>query len=123
MYFREKVEYIVIKRLCSKTKDKKVVSDEEFNHLKGQLDPVMHQLANERRIEGFSQEDLYSFLLLKLHQLLRRNQYDGRPKFHRYFYRVFTHFLNDVERLKNRYSKIYDRDALDDWVKFRWWQE
>ena len=115
MYHRERVEKIILSRLLSKDGDVRKVPDTEFNGLLTQLNFLLKYCSRERKIMGFTSDDLYSFLVLKLHQILRRDQFNEKLGKRQFFFKSFNNFLNDVERLKNRtIKKNFDKDAIDD---------
>ena len=114
MYFREKVEEVIIKRLTKKNKTDKEISDKEFNQTLENIGSLVNYFARERKIMGFTDDDLKSFMHLKIHQVLRRGQYNPKKSRFRFFVRVFNNLFNDINRCKNAYLKETDRDAIDD---------
>lgn len=119
MHFREKVEEIMIKRLCRRTPQDAKIPDQAFKQLTKRLESMINWLARDRKILGFTEEDLRSFMLLKLHQVLRRRLYDDKQSQYRFFIKVFNNLFNDINRCKNEYLKNENnKDALDDCVSY-----
>jgi hypothetical protein len=122
MYFRDHVEEIIIRRLLDHSRDKKEVSNIEFDKIVCQLRLMMEAMAKQRKILGFTSEDLYSFEIMKLHQILRRNQYNPIKSHHRLFIIAFNNLFNDINRLKNnafsKFSKYYS-DPIDECVSLK----
>jgi len=119
MYFREKVEEIILNRLLA-TAPINQVSDDDFQRLLSKLQPKLLHYSNSYKIIGFTNEDLYSFLVMKVHQIMRDGLYDLQTNDSRFFNRVFNNFLIDIYRLTRRhyFQNKYDKDWIDEciWV-------
>ena len=119
MYFREYVEYIIINRLIKQKPTDVLVPDEDYFKLCDMLNTTIKRLSRERKIMGFTQEDLESFMYLKIYQVLQRGQYNFKNSPYRYFLFIFRNLFNDINRIKNRaISNGLGRDALDDCVTY-----
>jgi len=118
MYFREKVEEIILNRLLIHTPNEIEISNIEFQDLLTRLNDKLNYYSRHYYIKGFTNEDLYSFLVLKLHQVLRRNSYDLKMSDSRFFNIVFRNFIIDIQATLNRnyISQKYDTDCLDDCI-------
>jgi hypothetical protein len=113
MYFRDKVDKIIVERLCDRGKDIIEVKEEDFNQLSANLTPLINYFARERKVQGFTEEDFKSFMFLKLHQVLRRGLYDAKRSRYRFFIKTFNNLITDINRVKNKWIKEMDEDALD----------
>jgi len=118
LYFREEVERIIVERLCDREKDKKEVKEEEFNVIIKKLNSLMNYFARERKVQGFTDDDFRSFMVLKLHQVLRRDIYDENKSHYRFFIKVFNNLITDINRTKDRYLKHMDADGIDTCIGF-----
>lgn len=112
----ERVEHIFVERLNAKRDDDIDVPYEQFQALSDRLDHLISSIARERLVQGFTAEDMESFMMLKLHQVLRRGQYDPTRDPKKFFPFVFNNLINDINRCKNRALKHCDADALHDCV-------
>jgi hypothetical protein len=113
--FREYVEETIINRLLDKSKDRKEIPEAEFRIFLMRLNSLMRYFARERKIMGFTEEDLFSFMVIKLHQVLRRGQYDEKKSQYRFFIKTFNNLFNDINRIKDRFYKRHPNeiDAMD----------
>jgi len=118
MYFREKVEAVMIKNLCRKKKTDREVSDQEYLELMVRIENIIDYFAKERKVQGFTPEDMESFMGLKVHQILRRNLYDQNRGYYKFFNKVFYHLINDINKCKNNHLKECDEDAIDNNLTF-----
>jgi hypothetical protein len=114
---RNRVEDVIFNRLTKTLPDDLEVSFSEFDELYNKVAGVIHNISHERLITGFTREDLESFMLLKLHQMMRRGQYNPakNPGKLTSFYAVaFNNLITDLNRCKNRALNKCDSDALYD---------
>lgn len=118
MYFRDRVEEMMIVRLCKQTDTDKEVTNEEFNELTHRLDSMIKWIARSRKITGFTDDDFKSFMYLKVHQILRRDLYDPKKSHYRFFIKVFNNLFNDINRCKDRAIKQLDQDGLDNCMTY-----
>ena len=114
---RDRVEKVFVNRLTKKLPTDKEVPVHVFNEKYEQLHYLINSIARERLVYGFTKEDMESFMLLKLHQILRRGLYDPKknPGKETTFYAVaFNNLINDINRCKNRAISKCDADGLYD---------
>ena len=114
---RDRVEKVFVNRLTKKLPTDKDISAIEFNEKYNQLHYLINSIARERLVYGFTKEDMESFMLLKLHQIMRRGLYDPQknPGKETSFYAVaFNNLINDINRCKNRAIDKCDSDGLYD---------
>ena len=106
---RDRVEPVLFNRLVTHTE----VSQDTFNDMMAQLGGLIHNIAHERLVTGFTVEDMESYMTLKVYQILAKKQYDpDRNKAISYFATAFTNLINDLNRCKNRAEVYCDSDAL-----------
>jgi hypothetical protein len=106
---RDRVEPVIFNRLVTHTE----VSQDTFNNMMAQLGGLIHNIARERLVTGFTVEDMESYMTLKVYQILARKLYDPeRHKAISYFATAFTNLINDLNRCKNRAEVYCDSDAL-----------
>ena len=114
MFAREYVEEKIVARLTKVKEDDVFVSDRDYAHMLRFLDGTFHRLANNSKIPGFSEDDLISFMYLKTHQLMRRDQWDETRNFRTIAYRSMTNLIRDIIRMQDKaINRGLDRDPLD----------
>lgn len=111
MSHRDRVEDIMVNRFLL---DKELpLTDSTFSYIINRIDPIMLNIANTRKILGFTNEDLYSLMYMQVHQTLRRGMYDPRENPCSFFSAVFNNMFNDMNRRKEVALKEFDPDPLD----------
>lgn len=111
MNFRDRVEDIMISRFLIDSD--KSISDESFNDIIGKINDLMYSMSSARHIQGFTPEDLYSFMFMQAHQVLRRGRYDNTREPNAFFKAVFTRMLTDIERRSETSRQMNDVDPID----------
>jgi hypothetical protein len=113
---RNRVEDVLFNRLTQLRDDDLEVTQSDFDARYRQLEGLIRSIAMQRLVTGFTSDDLESFMLLKLHQTMRRNLYDPeKAKKMRSFYSVtFNNLINDLNRCKNRAIDKCDSDGMYD---------
>jgi len=110
---KDYIEETMIRRLSDKKRDVCTVSDIEFSHLMEQMREMMANLARRVKVNGMSEEDIFSLYALKVHQVLRRGMYDRKKPPRVFFYVVFTYFNRDLHRLaKTALERGLDEDSF-----------
>ena len=112
---REYVEIMTCKRLNRELPTDKEVNTDEFNELWNKLDNLTGSLSKNTRIKGFSDDDLKGFFAMKVHQTLRRGQFDRkRPPFG-FYAKSFNLLLRNINRnVNNAEKKLHSQpDLLD----------
>lgn len=110
----DKVEKVIVNRLTTSLPTDIEVSDMEYSNLMCQIEDLITSTAKHRLVHGFTSEDLESFLVMKVYQVMKRGQYDPTKPAKPYFARVFRNLINDINRCKDRALKSCDDDALYD---------
>lgn len=111
---REYLERFIVARLSRRWPDETYVSDREFREMASRLDVVMFRILEETALDSFSEDDLESFMLMKLHQMMRRSKFDpDRGKHHQLAYVAFRNLMRDILLMERRaLSRGLGRDAL-----------
>lgn len=124
--YRERVERIMIDRFMLDSDQ--TISDEAYKLVMSIIDnplddehegSLLWQIANSRKVQGFTNEDLYSLMCMQVHQVLRRGMYDPVHPKHNifgFFKVVFNQMINDLNRRKDVALKYSDEDALDTYL-------
>jgi len=123
--YRERVEEIMINRFML-DKDEPI-TDTTYKYIMSVIDnpqddsgggSLLWQIANSRKIQGFTNEDLYSLMCMQVHQVLRRGMYNPQQSPFAFFKVVLNQMLNDMNRRKDVALKYGDEDALDMYLPF-----
>jgi len=119
LHFREYIEETIILRLTNTRPNDSPVDYLVYCSLLGELRPTIRKILDDRRVIGFTRDDLESFFNLKVYQILSRSQYDFKRSPRSFFKTVFTRFLNDIDRMREScFKKGMDIDALDNCKHF-----
>ena len=114
---REYVELMTINRLSDK--GGRTVPSEEFQAMITKIDDLIESTSRRSDITGFTQEDIKSFFGMKVHQALRRGEYNCKRNPHSYFATVFSNMLHNLHRDMERSRKnLMSEDALDNAIFF-----
>ncbi|MHA1591191.1 MAG: hypothetical protein ACTSUP_01645 [Candidatus Heimdallarchaeaceae archaeon] len=114
---REYVEIMTCRRLNRHLPDDREVPIDEFNALWNRISTLVNSLSHNTKIRGFSTDDLRGFFAMKVHQTLRRNQYNKNlPPFG--FYKTnFDNLLKNLNReLNNTENKLRKSEDLLDFI-------
>lgn len=123
--YRERVEEIMTNRFLL-DKDEPI-TDTTYKYIMSVIDnpqddssggSLLWQIANSRKIQGFTNEDLYSLMCMQVHQVLRRGMYNPQQSPFAFFKVVLNQMLNDMNRRKDVALKYGDEDALDMYLPF-----
>jgi len=113
-YFRERVDNFMFGRLNNCREDEVAVPDWLYEGIMYQISPLVDSIAQQRLVQGFTSEDLRSFMGMKVHQVLRRRQFDLRKAPGPFFKAVFNNMFNDLNKMKDNALKgDFSADCLD----------
>lgn len=74
----------------------------------------MLRILEQVHIPSFTDEDLLSFMHLKVHQMLRRDQLDPWGSIHGVVYTSLRNLMRDVVRMQDRaWSRGMETDPID----------
>jgi hypothetical protein len=114
MNAREYVETMIVNRLNKQKPDDREVGYLEYCSVMGAIEGYINSTAKNVIIPGFTAEDLESFMGMKVHQILRRGQYDHDRKPHALFSRAFKNLLADIVRMRKKaIENGMEEDILD----------
>lgn len=113
---RDRVERVITTGLNKTKPDDKEVTYLDYMTVVTQVEGIIHNMSHERIVMGFTPEDLESFMEMKIHQVLRRGQYDFNRSAKSYFQFVFRNLINDINKCKDSAVKSCDLDAMVDCV-------
>lgn len=103
----------MLARLSKRSPDDLFVPDHVFEAYRRQILPVMQRVVREVHVPSFTKEDLDSFMLMKLHQMLRRNQLGDR-NYMGQCYRAFRNLFADMIRRQDAaWRRGMEADPID----------
>lgn len=103
------IEESMLRRLSDRSKDVQMVSPQEFSHIMASMDDMLDKLAARTKVPGVTSEDLKSLYGMKVHQTLRRGNYDRTRNPRTFFYQVLSNMNRDMNRLVG----VAERQQLD----------
>lgn len=105
---------MIVGRLTKVKPGERTVHPEEFRSISTRLDVTYYRILDKWHIPGFTDDDLISFMLMKTHQILRRDQYDWERPPHSLFYASFNNlFIDIVQALERAGNNGMYQDPLD----------
>lgn len=102
MHSRSYIEETITNRLQRKREGDREVSDMEFRQVMKDLEGVVYWAIEEVNIDSFTEEDLMGFMVMKAHQMMRRDEVDFSHKSYKSkFYRSFKNLMYDIIRMQS----------------------
>jgi hypothetical protein len=119
IYYRDYIDTLICQRLNRNAENEASVDPQVFHDVLTKMSPVITRVTERTKIPGFTQDDLESYLFMKTHQILRRNQWDRSRPVYGVFSVAYTNLIRDIVRMRNRcLIRGMHGDGLDNTLPF-----